>query len=99
VENTARLFNPPALIEKYRPIAWQVVKYALVGLWGVALHLAIIALCINLFGLPYWVGFIAALPFTYSSKFLLNKFWTFGGWKAWRGAPDTELAEARQTRP
>jgi putative flippase GtrA len=65
------------LPRKYRGLFQQGFQYAVVGLLGAVLHLGMITLGMELVGLPYWAGFVLALPFPYSTKFLLNKYWTF----------------------
>ena len=62
---------------QYRPIFVQLLKYCLVAVFGLFLHLGIIAGLVELAGFHYTVAFITALPLTYTSKFVLDKRWTF----------------------
>ena len=59
--------------------AWgvQFGKYTLVALAGLLLHMGILAGLVELAGVHYTVAFMAALPFTFGGKFLLDKYWTF----------------------
>ncbi len=58
-------------------ITKQFLKYACVATLGMGLHFAILTSLTELTGLYYWASFLAALPFTYTVKFLLDKYWTF----------------------
>lgn len=58
-------------------ITGQFIRYGCVGTLGFCLHLAIIGGLVEWFGLKYWVAFPLAIPLTYTTKFLLNKYWTF----------------------
>jgi putative flippase GtrA len=68
--------RPIRAVKGYK-ITGQLIRYAFVGGFGFVLHLSIIALQVELLNVPYWLAFPLALPFTYSTKFLLDKFWTF----------------------
>ncbi len=59
--------------------AWgvQFVKYTLVAVAGLLLHMGILAGLVELAGVHYTLAFLAALPFTFGGKFLLDKYWTF----------------------
>ena len=59
--------------------AWgvQFVKYTIVALAGLLLHMGILAGLVELAGVHYTLAFLAALPFTFAGKFLLDKYWTF----------------------
>jgi hypothetical protein len=59
--------------------AWgvQFVKYTLVALAGLLLHMGILAGLVELAGVHYTLAFMAALPFTFAGKFILDKYWTF----------------------
>jgi putative flippase GtrA len=56
---------------------WQFVKYCAVAMLGLLMHLGILSALVELLNLHYTVAFLAALPFTFASKFLLDKTWTF----------------------
>ena len=55
----------------------QLVKYSIVATFGLILHFFILTGLTELAGLHYTLSFLAALPFTYTGKFLLDKYWTF----------------------
>jgi hypothetical protein len=59
--------------------AWgvQFVKYTIVALAGLLLHMGILAGLVELAGVHYTLAFLAALPFTFGGKFILDKYWTF----------------------
>ena len=59
--------------------AWgvQFVKYSLVAVAGLLLHMGILAGLVEFAGVHYTLAFIAALPFTFAGKFILDKYWTF----------------------
>ena len=59
--------------------AWgvQFVKYIIVALAGLLLHMGILAGLVELAGVHYTLAFLAALPFTFAGKFILDKYWTF----------------------
>lgn len=59
------------------PVSAQAVKYSLVGVAGLVLHWAVLTGLVELAGVHYQVAFAVALPFTFTSKFILDKFWTF----------------------
>ena len=55
----------------------QFIKYTVVALLGLLLHLGILSALVELAGLHYTVAFLSALPFTAASKFLMHRSWTF----------------------
>ena len=55
----------------------QFLKYSLVAVFGLLLHLAILSGLVELAGFHYTAAFLSALPFTFAGKFLLDKRWTF----------------------
>jgi hypothetical protein len=59
--------------------AWgaQFVKYSLVAIAGLLLHMGILAGLVEFAGVHYTLAFMAALPFTFAGKFILDKYWTF----------------------
>ena len=59
--------------------AWgaQFVKYSLVAIAGLLLHMGILAGLVEFAGVHYTLAFMAALPFTFGGKFILDKYWTF----------------------
>jgi hypothetical protein len=59
--------------------AWgvQFVKYTIVAVAGLLLHMGILAGLVEFAGVHYALAFMAALPFTFGGKFLLDKYWTF----------------------
>ena len=59
--------------------AWgaQFVKYSIVAVAGLLLHMGILAGLVELAGVHYTLAFMAALPFTFAGKFILDKYWTF----------------------
>jgi putative flippase GtrA len=59
------------------PILGQLVKYCIVAVIGIFLHLGLIAAYIEIVGLHYTGAFIASLPFTFLAKFACDKYWTF----------------------
>ena len=59
--------------------AWgpEFVRYTLVAIAGLLLHMGILAGLVELAGVHYTIAFISALPFTFGGKFILDKYWTF----------------------
>jgi putative flippase GtrA len=59
--------------------AWgvQFIKYTLVAVAGLLLHIGILTGLVELVNVHYTLAFLAALPFTFGGKFLLDKYWTF----------------------
>jgi hypothetical protein len=59
--------------------AWgvQFIKYSLVAVVGLLLHMGILAGLVEFAGVHYTLAFMAALPFTFAGKFILDKYWTF----------------------
>ena len=59
--------------------AWgvQFIKYSLVAVAGLLLHMGILAGLVEFAGVHYTLAFMAALPFTFGGKFILDKYWTF----------------------
>tara|TARA_R100000687_G_C6311894_1_gene100828 strand:+ start:23 stop:373 length:351 start_codon:yes stop_codon:yes gene_type:complete len=59
--------------------AWgvQFIKYSLVAVVGLLLHMGILAGLVEFAGVHYTLAFMAALPFTFGGKFILDKYWTF----------------------
>jgi len=55
----------------------QFAKYCSVAVLGLLLHLAILSGLVELAGFHYTAAFLSALPFTFASKFLLDRGWTF----------------------
>ena len=55
----------------------QFVKYAMVATFGLVLHFTILTGLTELAHFHYTLSFLAALPFTFGTKFLLDKYWTF----------------------
>ena len=55
----------------------QFLKYTLVAVVGLLLHMGILAGLVEFAGVHYTLAFLAALPFTFAGKFILDKYWTF----------------------
>jgi len=55
----------------------QFMKYSIVALLGLVLHLGILSALVELVGIHYTIAFVLALPFTAASKFLMHRSWTF----------------------
>ena len=55
----------------------QVGRYVIVGGLGTATHLAILALCVEWFGLDAVLGAIAGFLGALSVSYVLNHYWTF----------------------
>ena len=55
----------------------QFLKYTLVAVAGLLLHMGILAGLVEFAGVHYTLAFLAALPFTFAGKFILDKYWTF----------------------
>ena len=73
--------------------AWgvQFIKYSLVAVAGLLLHMGILAGLVEFAGVHYTLAFMAALPFTFAGKFILDKYWTFTN--------DTETGVVATIRP
>jgi len=55
----------------------QMIKYALVGLSGTVINLAVLYTAVDFFGLFYLLGAGIAFIFAVSNNFFWNKRWTF----------------------
>ncbi len=56
----------------------QMFRYACVGGAGLCLHLGSTTFLVEVWDVPYTIAFFGGLPFTYTGRFLLDKYWTFG---------------------
>jgi putative flippase GtrA len=55
----------------------QFLRYTVVAILGLFLHLGILSALVELVGIHYTIAFVLALPFTAASKFLMHRSWTF----------------------
>ncbi|MEM8572003.1 MAG: GtrA family protein [Pseudomonadota bacterium] len=56
----------------------RMAKFLATAFGGMVANVAIMAASVDLFGLPYQVGFAISLVVVPASTFLANKFWVFG---------------------
>ncbi len=61
-----------------RPANWlQLMRFGLVGASGFVVNLAVYALCVHAFGVPYQGAAVLAWLLAVSNNFLINRHWTF----------------------
>jgi dolichol-phosphate mannosyltransferase len=60
-----------------RTVPWRFVVFVLVGSFGLVVHLAVLALCLKLLGLPFYSSQVVATLVAMTSNFNLNNILTY----------------------
>jgi putative flippase GtrA len=61
-----------------RPANWlQLIRFAMVGGLGFVVNLAVYALFVHAFGVPYQIAAVAAWLVAVLNNFVINRHWTF----------------------